>query len=631
MNTKDPLLLIRDADPVDPTELEQFAASPTGIALRDRIVASDPSSGSPLVLSQGRRRLFRVAVVTVVASVSVVLAIVVTNRPTRDTITAGPVGAATTLAGTTATTTTGTTATTTTGATAATTTTAGATATTTAGAPGVEALSGQGEGLLRSWAGVSGGGSSVPVYGGTDIPNDEPYDSTFFDNYGVNPRIDTEDDAYSTFAVDVDTGSYTIGRRFLRDGYLPDKDSVRVEEYVNYFDQGYSSPAEVGFAIHLDGGPTPFVENDSYQMIRVGLQSYTPPRNEARPPANLTFVIDVSGSMAREDRLGLVKESLLLLVDNLNPEDQVGIVVYGSRGEVILEPTAVEESDTIRHAINRLVPTGSTNAAEGLKLGYDLARKAYTPGAINRVILVSDGVANVGPSGPNSILELIGEEARNGIQIVTVGFGMGNFNDVLMEQLADNGDGFYAYVDDVREAERLFVHDLTGTLITVAKDAKVQVEFNPDVVERWRLVGFENRDVADEDFRNDQVDAGEIGAGHSVTAIYEVKLAEDADPNAGLATVFMRWEDPESREVIEIDREMRVSDLATDYGELSPRFRLATTVAAYAESLRSSYWAQTWDLDDVAAEAARLADELNDDEDVAEFAELSSKAASISN
>jgi Ca-activated chloride channel family protein len=473
-------------------------------------------------------------------------------------------------------------------------------------------------------------GSAIPVYGGTDIPNDQPYDSVFFDNYGVNPRIDTEDDSFSTFAVDVDTGSYTIGRRFLRDGYLPDKDSVRVEEYVNFFDQEYASPESPGFAIHLDGGPTPFVENDRYQMIRVGLQSYTPPADQARPPANLTFVIDVSGSMNRQDRLELVKEALLLLVDNLSSEDQVGIVVYGSRGQVILEPTAVEEDDAIRAAIMGLEPEGSTNAAEGLELGYELARNAYSPGAINRVILASDGVANVGPSGPDSILDLIGDEARNGIQIVTVGFGMGNFNDVLMEQLANDGDGFYAYVDDIREAERLFVHDLTGTLITVAKDAKVQVEFNPATVERWRLVGFENRDVADHDFRNDAIDAGEIGAGHSVTAIYEVKLDQEAVPIAGLATVFMRWQDPETRRVIEINREMKVSDLAAEYGQLSPRFRLATTVAAYAESLRQSYWAQTWELGDVAEEAARLADELADDEDVAELARLSAQAAALS-
>jgi Ca-activated chloride channel family protein len=206
---------------------------------------------------------------------------------------------------------------------------------------------------------------------------------------------------------------------------------------------------------------------------------------------------------------------------------------------------------------------------------------------------------------------------------------MGNFNDVLMEQLADNGDGFYAYVDHLREAERIFVHNLTGTLLTVAKDAKVQVEFNPEVVERWRLVGFENRDVADEDFRNDDIDAGEIGAGHSVTAIYEIKLVSDTDLDAGLATVYLRWQDPDSGEVTEINREMKVADLAADYADLSPRFQLATTVATYAEVLRDSYWAQSLDLDTVAAEAARLADRLGDDADVAEFADLVERAASI--
>lgn len=471
--------------------------------------------------------------------------------------------------------------------------------------------------------------SAIPVYGGTDIPNDEPYDSVFFDNSGVNPRIDTEDDRFSTFAVDVDTGSYTVGRRFLRDGHLPDKDSVRVEEYVNFFDQGYEPPEDAAFAIYLDGGSTPFVENDRYQMVRIGLQSFVPP-DEDRPPANLTFVIDVSGSMDREDRLELVKDALLLLVDNLDPADQISIVVYGSRASVLLEPTAVEEQRDIRRAIELLRPEGSTNAAEGLELGYEMARQAYSPNAINRVVLASDGVANVGPSGPESILELIGNEARNGIQLLTLGFGMGNYNDVLMEQLADDGDGFYAYIDDIREAERLFGDELTGTLLTVAKDAKVQVEFNPDTVERWRLVGFENRAVADEDFRDDSVDAGEIGAGHSVTALYEIKLADDADPGAGVATVFLRWEDPEDGTITEMNRELLVSELVAGYSELPARFRLATTVAAYAEILRDSYWADTLHLDDVAAEASRLAGELAGDEDVAELAELAGRAADLS-
>jgi Ca-activated chloride channel family protein len=248
-----------------------------------------------------------------------------------------------------------------------------------------------------------------PTYGGLNPVNDEPYHDVFFDNYGVNPFIDTEDDPLSTFALDVDTGSYTIARRYLSDGNLPDKDSVRVEEYVNYFDLGYEPPSEGSFAIRMDGGPTPFVQNDRYQVMRVGIQGYEVPA-EQRKQAVLTFVIDVSGSMSQENRLGAVKHSLTRLVQSLRPSDQVGIVVYGSRGK--------------------------------------------------RVILCSDGVANVGNTGPDSILESIREYADQGIQLTTVGFGMGNYNDVLMEQLADEGDGFYAYVDTPREAERLFVHDI---------------------------------------------------------------------------------------------------------------------------------------------------------------------------
>ena len=478
-----------------------------------------------------------------------------------------------------------------------------------------------------TFQGADANESAIPIYGGDAIPNDEPYDSVFFDNYGVNPRVDTEDDRFSTFAVDVDTGSYTVGRRYVDDGYRPDRDSVRVEEYVNYFDQGYEPPTVGAFAIHMDGGPTPFTPG-RYQIVRIGLQSAIPPVGD-RPPANLTFVIDVSGSMDREDRLELVKDSLLLLVDNLEPSDQVSIVTYGSTASTVLAPTAVEDERNIRSAIDRLRPEGSTNAADGLVLGYEMARRAFSSTAINRVILASDGVANVGPSGPDSILELIGEEARDGIQLLTLGFGMGNFNDVLMEQLANNGDGFYAYVDDVREAERLFVNDLTGTLLTVAKDAKVQVEFNPAVVERWRLIGFENRDVADEDFRNDEIDAGEVGAGHAVTALYEIRLVEGAPPDAGIATVFLRWEDPATGDVTEMSQELGVAELAADYGDLDARFRLASAVATYAEILRDSYWAQDLALVDVADEAARLASELAGDDDVAEFARLVDRVVDI--
>jgi Ca-activated chloride channel family protein len=464
--------------------------------------------------------------------------------------------------------------------------------------------------------------------GGTDTPNDEPYDLTFFENYGVNPRIDTRDDALSTFAVDVDTGSYTIGRRWIRDGNLPDSDSVRVEEYVNYFDPGYEPPSEGTFSIEVDGGPVPFAENDAYRFVRIGVQGMVV-ADEDRPRANLVFVVDVSGSMDREDRLESVKDALGLLVGELRDDDTIGLVVYGSEGRVLLEPTEAADRERILEAIEDLVPEGSTNAEEGLRLGYEMASRAFTPTGINRVILASDGVANVGNTGSDSILETIRSEAAGGIQLVTVGFGMGNYNDVLMEQLADDGDGFYAYVDDLEEAERLFVLGLTGTLFTIARETKIQVEFDPAAVERWRLIGFENRAIADEDFRDDTVDAGEVGAGHHVTALYEVRTVEGIAPDARLGTVRLRWIDPGTGEAVEMESEFTESDLAGSFRDAPLRFQLASTVAAYAEVLRDSYWAQHLSLDDVLAEAVRLEELLGGDEDVAEWAGLVRRAAEL--
>jgi Ca-activated chloride channel family protein len=446
----------------------------------------------------------------------------------------------------------------------------------------------------------------------------------FFEDHGVNPSIDTEDDELSTFALDVDTGSYTVMRNYLDEGNLPPADSVRVEEYVNYFDQGYPNPpAHQAFGIHLDGGPTPFSQTERYQMLRVGIQGYQVP-DEERKDANLIFVIDVSGSMDMDNRLGLVKRSLELLVERLHAGDRVGIVVYGTHARVVLEPVRGSEKGEILNAIYSLRPEGSTNAEAGIREGYRMAMQAYRPGEINRVILCSDGVANVGETGPEAILEEVRGYVEEGITLTTVGFGMDNYNDTLMEQLADNGDGFYAYVDNLDEAQHLFLDNLTGTLQTIALDAKVQVEFNPEVVARYRLVGYENRAVNDEDFRDNDVDAGEIGAGHSVTALYEIKLMPEA--YGWIATVNLRWEDPDTRSVTELARDFHTYDLAQDFREADPYFQRSVVVAEYAEILRESYWADDSNLRDVYREAERVSELLYWDEEMSEFVDLVRRA-----
>jgi Ca-activated chloride channel family protein len=456
-----------------------------------------------------------------------------------------------------------------------------------------------------------------------EVQSQAPVDM-FFEDYGTNPFIDTEDDHLSTFAIDVDTGSYTIMRRYIQDALLPPGESVRVEEYVNYFDYQYASPEDRAFAIHIEGAPAPYGETERYHLVRVGLQGYEVPIVD-RPDATLIFVVDVSGSMNMENRLGLVKESLQLLIDSLRPTDRVGIVVYGSTAQVLLEPTYVDAKSTIKRAIDDLQPEGSTNAAEGIMMAYELVEDFVQEGQITRLILCSDGVANVGETTADAILDY----AQEGISLSTFGFGLGNYNDILMEQLADQGDGSYAYVDTIREAERLFVTDLTGTLLTIAEEAKIQVEFNPAVVERYRLLGYENRDIDDEDFRNDSVDAGEVGAGHSVTALYEVKFIEDAPLNEAAITARLRFAEPESGEVLEIEEMASRADFHESFEEGSLSFQLSAVVAEYAEILGQSFWASEGGMSALVPDARRIAEYLPEDDDVQEFAELVVKAARL--
>ena len=473
--------------------------------------------------------------------------------------------------------------------------------------------------------------SSADAEGGLFGAEPEPTDDArlednTFEDYGYRDFVETRDDPLSTFALDVDTGSYSVGRRWIDELQLPPRESVRPEEYVNAFDYAYDVPRS-GLEISVDGGPSPF--DDERHLVRIGVQGEIVD-DEDRGEAALTFVIDTSGSMDRDDRLGLVKESLSILVDELEDDDTVAIVTYDSDSGVVLEPTRVRDRDVILEAIDRLRPGGSTNLEAGLREGYRLADASFRRDGINRVVLASDGVANVGVTDPDELARMIREDADRGIHLVTVGFGMGNFNDVTMEQLADQGDGFYAYVDTEDEAERLFEDELTSTLLTIAKDAKIQVEFDEEVVEAYRLIGFENRGVLDRDFRDDDVDAGELGAGHQVTAVYEIELERGVtlDDRGEIGEVFLRWEDPDSGEVIEIDEDIDLRDVEPEWRATELDFQLATVVSVFAELMRESPFADRIDIDDLVDEVDRIADEMND-RDVDDLADLVERAADL--
>jgi Ca-activated chloride channel family protein len=451
-------------------------------------------------------------------------------------------------------------------------------------------------------------------------PAPTPYDGVTYQDPGVNPYVDPVEDRVSTFALDVDTASYTIAQRYIEDDNRPDPASVRVEEWINAFDQGYPAPLDDTFAIVADGGPTPFTDRDEV-LLRIGLQARDV-RDRARDETALTFVIDTSGSMEREGRLELVKDALARVVDGLGREDTVAIVTFGDEGRVLLEPTRATHRNEILDVIGRLRPGGSTNLEHGLRLGYDLARSSMTENGIDRVVLASDGVANVGLTDPAGILDSIRRDAAAGIELVSVGVGMGNYNDVLLEQLADQGDGFYAYVNGQAEARRLFTEDLTGTLQTVALDARAQVEFDSEFVAAYRLVGYENRDIADRDFTDDSVDAGAIGAGHSVTALYAVRLNEDVGRQGRIATVRLRWTDPDDGRADELAREIRASDLARSFHATDPFFRFDAVVASTAEVLRGSPWAGHLGLHDVAEVASHEAEGLPPTDEVHAFLDL---------
>ncbi len=472
--------------------------------------------------------------------------------------------------------------------------------------------------------------SATPVPGILPSPVTEIVDlrENFFKNYGINPFVETSSDPVSTFAADVDTASFTIARSYINNQkQLPPQDSVRTEEYLNYFNYQYPQPLNGAFAIQADIAPS-FFGDPSSKLLRVGLQGREVlARN--RKAARLTFVIDVSGSMNRENRLGLAKQSIKLLLDQLKDSDQVGIVVFGTDARVLLGHTPVSSRNIIEGAIEQLRPEGSTHTEAGLKLGYAQAKQAFQTGAINRVILVSDGVANVGAKGPEDILAQIRAEKEQGITLTTLGFGLEGFNDTLMEQLANQGDGNFAYIDSLDQAKRVLVQQLTSTLQVIAKDVKIQVNFNPELVEQYRLMGYENRDLADDDFTNDAVDAGEVGSNHSVTALYEVRFKPEVQ-SGEVAQIKVRYQDiDDNNQIKEISKQVFASEVVS-FQNASASFKLATAAAEFAEILRASVFAEGSSLAEVLS-LAREVQQSTPSQDIQDLVSLLQQANNLKN
>ncbi|QYC43910.1 von Willebrand factor [Nonomuraea coxensis DSM 45129] len=427
----------------------------------------------------------------------------------------------------------------------------------------------------------------------------------------------------STFALDVDTASYGYARRALGEGRWPEPDRIRPEEWVNAFRQDYEQPPDDGFTVHVDGALLPGGRDEA--VLRVGLQTRAT-EAAARRPVNLTFVVDVSGSMAETGRLDLVKSSLRTLLDQLAPGDQVSIVAFSDEAEVLASMTPLTARAELLAAVDRLDVEGGTNLESGLVTGYQEAAKAFRPAATNRVILLSDGLANQGETAWQGILAQVKEYAGRQVTLLTVGVGR-EYGDTLMEQLADNGDGMAVYVSSQEDADKLFTTQLTATVELRARDAKAQVVFNPSVVDTYRLIGYENRALSTEEFRDDSRDGGEIGPGHAVTALYALKLKPGARGQLAQATV--RWQDPDTREASEAGKSLRAADLAKGVWDKGTPVRLQVDVlvAAFAMYLRERE-AFGLGLPDLAEHSSRLAS-LSEDPMVTELTTLIDKARSV--
>ena len=455
-----------------------------------------------------------------------------------------------------------------------------------------------------------------------------------------NPVKAVAQEPVSTFSIDVDTGSYANVRRFLNNGRLPPKDAVRIEEIVNYFPYSYPLPSDGRpFAVHTQTVDSPW--QPEAKLVKIGIQAQDTAKKNL-PPANLVFLVDVSGSMNSPDKLPLVKKALRLLTQQLRAQDKVTIITYASGEKLVLPPTSGKDKDTILRAVNSLEAGGATSGERALRMAYDEAQKAFVKNGINRILLATDGDFNVGVADTETLKSMVAEKRKSGISLSTLGFGTDNYNEEMMEQIADAGDGNYSYIDSEKEAKKVLQHQLTSTLATVAQDVKIQVEFNPATVKEYRLVGYTNRTLRNEDFNNDKVDAGDIGSGHSVTALYEIipqgktgwladsryQKAPAADGSKNeYAYVKVRYKLPgqSASKLIEQPVPARSIPLA----QADADTRLALAAASYAQQLRGGEYngKLDWSAIEKMAANTRARDPFGL---IAEFQELVGIAKSLS-
>ncbi len=450
------------------------------------------------------------------------------------------------------------------------------------------------------------------------------YTDVYFRHYGINPTIDTEEAAVSSFALDVDTASFGIARAELERGVMPQEAAVRVEEFVNAFDYDYAQPAASDFSVQIEVSPSE--RRPGFHTMVVGLRARDVAGKD-RAPAHLVFVIDRSSSMAKGGRLPLVQDALRALAAQLGPKDSVAIVAYGNTAEVVLEPTPGNRGPVIEEAISGLVASGSAEVDTALRLGYELAARTVAEGAIRRVVLCTDGVVTGGPDTAQALLASVADFARRGVSLSAIGVGMDDYDDVLLEQLANRGDGTYDYVDRMAEAERMFLQNLTGTVQVVARDAKVQIEFDPEHVARYRLIGYENRGLSADAFASEDTDAGEIGAGHEVTALYELQFR--APPVDAFGTLRLRYRRPHTGLSAELVQPIAAASIHSAAIDASPSAKLAMAVAAYAEKLRGSYWIRGVDWPAIEAAFSVIPGDWQRRPEVAELGQLIGVAARL--